>query len=498
MATRHGPALSADSVTYLSAANRLGAGLGYTDFTGGANTTFPPAFSTLLAILGSLGVSLTTAARVANAAFFGGVVALTWVVSGRHTRSSFVRLGATAAVAVSPAMLNLADHAWSEPAFCVVVLLFMLALEDSVTRDCARTRSAATAGVIVGGAFLVRYAGAILIPVGVLVLAIALRRAGRRVVVARVTVFLSCALFVPSLWLLRNASTAAPYVLGPRTIVADGIDSLAQLFAVSFGSLFVPSHWTHNGLVIAIPVVLLAAAVSTLPGAAPDRRRDGRTLLPLASFVVIYPLFVVGSGKLSGSSIDGRIVAPLYPPAVILVAVALEEALRRAARTRRLAVVRPTRLLLVGAALAAIAGSTFVFVRTIQTDGAAARGYASTSYRRSPLAGTVRTLRAGFLVATNRPWALYVATNHEPIVPAPGPLYPSASLAPATKDTLDDQACVGRVYVAWYGSASTPPSDRVGGLRLRKLRAVTDGTLYQVEPTDPDCLRGRRVAVGDR
>lgn len=485
-------------MTYLSAASRLGAGLGYTDFTGGANTTFPPAFSTLLAILGSLGVSLTTAARVANAGFFGGVVALTWVVSGRHTRSSFVRLGATAAVAVSPAMLNLADHAWSEPAFCVVVLLFMLTLEDSVTRDCARTRSAATAGMIVGGAFLVRYAGAILIPVGVFVLAIALRSAGRRVVVARVTVFLTCALFVPSLWLLRNAGTAAPYVLGPRTIVADGLDGLARLFAVSFGSLFVPSHWTRNGLVIAIPVVLLAAAVSSLPRAARDRRRDGRTLLPLASFVVIYPLFVVASGKLSGSSIDGRIVAPLYPPAVILVAVALEEALRRAARSRRLAIVRPTRLLLVGAALTAIAGSTFVFVQTIQTDGAAARGYASTSYRRSPLAGTVRTLRAGSLVATNRPWALYVATNHEPIVPAPGPLYPSASLAPATKDTLDDQSCVGRVYIAWYGSASTPPSDRVSGLRLRKLRVVTDGELYQVEPTDPACLHGRRVPGGDR
>ena len=290
----------------------------------------------------------------------------------------------------------------------------------------------------------------------------------------------------------------APYVLGPRTIVGDGIDGLARLFAVSFGSLFVPSDWTHNALVIVIPVVLLAAAFSTLPRAARDRRRDGRTLLPLASFVVIYPLFVVGSAKLSGSSIDGRIVAPLYPPAVILVAVALEEALRRAARRRRLAIVRSTRLLLVGAALAAIAGSTFVFVQTIQTDGAGARGYASTSYRRSPLAGTVRTLRAGSLIATNRPWALYVATNHEPIVPAPGPLYPSASLAPATKDSLDDQSCVRRVYIAWYGSASTPPSDRVGGLRLRKLRVVTDGKLYQVEPTDPACLHGRRVAGGDR
>ena len=89
------------------------------------------------------------------------------------------------------------------------------------------------------------------------------RPASRRL--CAVTVFLGCALFVPSLWLVRNASTAAPYVLGPRTIVGDGIDGLARLFAVSFGSLFVPSDWTHNALVIVIPVVLLAAAFSDSP-----------------------------------------------------------------------------------------------------------------------------------------------------------------------------------------------------------------------------------------
>ena len=455
-ATRHGPALSPDSVTYLSAARRLGAGLGYSDFTGGANTTFPPAFSAVLAILSSIGAGLTTAARLANAVCFAGVVILTWTLSRRLVHSSWVRLGATAAVAVSPAMLDLADHAWSEPAFCVLVLLFMLVLQDAVTRHRVSTRWAAVAGMIVGSAFLVRYAGAVLLPVGLLVLGFALRRAGRRVVVARLAVFSLCALVLPSLWILRNARTDAPYVLGPRVAVADGIDSLARKFAMSFGRLFVPPSWTQSRLVLVAVAVFVTAAISSLLLAVRDRRGDGRTLLPLASFVVIYSLFVVAAGKLSGSSIDGRIVAPLYPPVVILVAAALEQALDRTLRNRRPAVVRSIRLALPAAALAAVVGSALVFVQTVQADGAAARGYAASSYRRSPLAGAVRSLRAGVLVATNSPWGLYEATSHEPIVPAPGPFYPSISLVPTTKDTLDDLACARPVYVAWYGIEGAP------------------------------------------
>ena len=491
MATRHGPALSADSATYFSAANRIGAGLGYTDFTGGANTTFPPAFSTLLAVLGSLGLSLATAARVANAAFFTGVVGLTWVVAARHTRSSFARLGATAAVAVSPAMLDLADHAWSEPAFCVLVLLFVLVLEDSVTRDRARTRSAATAGMIVGAAFLVRYAGAILIPVGVVVLAIALRSAGRRIVVTRVSVFLACALVLPSLWILRNASTAAPYVLGPRTVVADGVDELARLFVVSFGSLFIPSRWTHDGLVIAVPFVLLAAAVSTLPAEhATAGEMDGHCCRSHRS-----------SSSIRCSS-SGR--------ESCRVRASTGASWRRSIHRPSSSLPRPSR-------------KRCVESREPAGLRSSVRPGCCWSVRRSPPSPDPRSCSCG---RSKRMVRQRAAMPPPPIafrrwLGRFGPFVPASSSPrtgrglctsrrttsrssrprtalsvgqPRARDQGHPRRPVvrGRVYVAWYGSTSTPPSDRVGGLRLRKLRAVTDGTLYQVEPTDPGCTRTAR------
>lgn len=135
IATRHGPGMSPDSVTYLSAARNLAAGHGYTDFTGQALTTFPPGYPALVAVLHVLGFSIATAARVVNAVSFGAVVLLAGTLIRRHTSSRAVALGATALVAVSPALINIASNAWSEPLFCALVLAFVLALEDGMDPD---------------------------------------------------------------------------------------------------------------------------------------------------------------------------------------------------------------------------------------------------------------------------------------------------------------------------------------------------------------------------
>jgi len=78
LATRNGPALSPDSVTYLSAARNILSGHGYTDFTGQAVTTFGPGFPALLAAGHWTGLSLFTTARLLNSASFLCIVVLTW------------------------------------------------------------------------------------------------------------------------------------------------------------------------------------------------------------------------------------------------------------------------------------------------------------------------------------------------------------------------------------------------------------------------------------
>ena len=492
LATRHGPVLSPDSVTYLSAARNLVAGHGYTDFTGHAVTTFPPGYSVLLAIGRWAGLSLLMAARVLNSGLFMLVVGLTWLVLRRHTRSRVVCIGATAFVAASQTMLNLSDHAWSEPAFCVLILVFTLLLEDAITRWRTRSWPVALAGVVVGCAFLVRYAATILLVVGVVTLIISHRRDGTRAVATRVAVFIATASLLPLIWIARNAASGTPYLLGPRVASTSGVGGLTRQFTVGLVSLFLPGFSTQSiVLLVALVTPLVASLWFAFRSGDEPRRRD-YTLLPTAIFVCLYPPFVVASGRFSGSSIDARLIAPMFPSVVILLAVLLDEILQRGRgelRTSNLRFVQPAvRLVGIGAGSAVLIASAVLFFDKVASDGASAHAYASTSYAESELAESVRALGPGSLVATNRPWALYVGTGRQPIVPSPAPLYPSVSLIPTTVEDLEHQTCTRRVYLAWYGYvAATPPSERVRGLRLHVLRTVNDGTLYRVDVDESGC-----------
>jgi len=102
----------------------------------------------------------------------------------------------------------------------------------------------------------------------------------------------------------------------------------------------------------------------------------------------------------------------------------------------------------------------------------------------------VKHLPADELVVSNRPWALYYASGHQPVVPRPGPLVPAASLVPSTVRELLDAACSGPVDVAWYGKPGSDAVDDVfPGLTLRPVHSVRDGFLYELSESKP-CRTG--------
>jgi hypothetical protein len=488
VATRHGPGLSPDSVTYLSAARNLAAGHGYVDLTGQANTTFAPGYPALLAAGQVIGLSLTTAARLVNVGSFAAIVLLSWALLRRHVTSPRLVLAATVAVALSPAVLNVADEAWSEPLFCVVLLVFVLVLEDVVAAHPPSLRLVGAAGLIAGVAFLVRYAASALIITGVLVLLVSRRPNWWPTRWLQVGVFLLGAAPLPALWVLRNATSGAPYVLGPRVAVTSSPWSLIVLFLGGIKELLVPTTATALWAVIVLPVAVVLAVGAATAIRARARRQPlvgSRSAAPLLGYVGVYAAFVLIAGKVSGASVDVRTIMPIYLPLLIVGAWLVEEARQRAPWATRLW--RRPRVGL------AVAGACLVFygcwfAQISWADGRVARGYAATRVVRSPLAAAVRRLPAGALVVTNAPWALYYASGHQPIVPAPGPLAPAVSLVPATLDVLTDAACAHAVYVAWFGG--NPPhampgsSPRPTGVRLLTVR---DGLLDLLRPQSLLC-----------
>ena len=103
VATRHGPLLSPDSVTYYSMGRNLALGRGYVDLTGTPDTTFAPGYPVVLAVGQMLGVGVAATARIVHAALFASLVPLTWTLVRRHTNSKILSLAATTIVVVTPA-----------------------------------------------------------------------------------------------------------------------------------------------------------------------------------------------------------------------------------------------------------------------------------------------------------------------------------------------------------------------------------------------------------
>lgn len=505
VATRHGPGMSPDSVTYLSAARNLASGHGYTDFTGQALTNFPPGFPSLVASTRVLGASVTTGARIVNAVSFAAIVLLAWVLVRRHVSSLLIALGTTALVALSPALINIASNAWSEPLYCALVLAFILALEHATAPGGHQARSIGAAAVLAGLAFLVRYVGLSLLIVGSLALVISSYREGVRAAARRLAVFWTVGLLIPVWWLLRNAGSGTRFVLGPRVAAPDSWGSFIGQFLDSVLGLFRPSGTSITTLLVVVMLGLggLGAYATRHRRTDPARPRTPR-VLSLVLYVAVYSVVVIASGKTAGASVDQRIVTPLYVPALILGAVLLAVTIQMLSRfsERRLVVLASG--LAVAIALAYGTSNAVAFASQTWKNGETARGYTQKNSAGYELVRSVEALGPRAFVATNRPWTLFAATGRQPIVPSPGVVAPELSLTPIGVSQLASQACNRPVYLAWFTyGAQWPytPAQLAAHLDLDPLQKVSDGVLYSVRPNEPDCpgtVASKRGATVDR
>jgi len=492
IATRHGPGMSPDSVTYLSAARNLASGHGYSDFTGQALTNFPPGYPALVAVMKVLGTSVATGARIVNAVSFGAIVILAGVLVRRHTSSPFLGLGTTVLVAVSPALINIASNAWSETLYCALVLAFIVALEDATASD-RHNRWLAAAGVLAGLAFLVRYAGLSLLIVGSLTIVASTYRAGLRAASHRLAVFVSVGLALPTLWMMRNATSGTRFLLGPRVAAPESWSAFVSRFLDAVNALFTPAGVGITATLVVVVLGLGAVVAYRARSGRPDRARPRRPRVhSLVIYVGVYAAVVVVSGKTAGASVDQRIVSPLYVPAVILGAVLLDLLIAQRVRVggRRWVAAVPALVML--AAVTYVGSTAATFASVAWNNGKTARGYTQQSSDRFQLVDSVEALNRRALVATNRPWTLFEATGRQPIVASPGQVAPELSLTPILVSQLATQSCSRPVYLAWFQYAAQwpfTPAQLSARLDLEAVQTLSDGTLYLVRPKEPDCPR---------
>jgi hypothetical protein len=157
---RLGPGVGGDATIYINSAENLiqGNGLGLIGPRGEFRLIpyFPPFFSLVLAIFGSLALDLTQAAMWMNTLLFGGMIFLAGALTWHASKMALPALLVSVLIAVSPVLVPIYSWAMSEPLSIFLGYLGLGCILLHPEKDHNRKLLMAAAGLC-GFSFLTRY-----------------------------------------------------------------------------------------------------------------------------------------------------------------------------------------------------------------------------------------------------------------------------------------------------------------------------------------------------
>jgi len=507
MATVLGAGMSPDSTNYVSLGRNIASGNGYRSFDGRSFTAFPPGLAAVIAVGQWLGLGADLTVRLFHAAAFAAAVLLGYLLLRRHLRTRSITIGATVLLAVSVPLLIVAQMIWTEPAFIVICLAFILALEQAVESSAARSWLAAAA-LLVWAAFMFRYAGIALLAVGVVAIVIARRRSGWRSVVVPAAGFAVLGLVGPLVLMARNHSVdgslmgprspsteSLPYVIR-RTIGVIGqwtlpspVPAMLQRLAglamvagvVGTAVLVVVAHRRRQNQLAASGTstrVAPVVAVDPIDGAATSPSTI--SIVPLIAFVVCYFGYLVfAKVTVAFDAVDTRLLAPLYVPIVVLMAIGLERVLGLLAvgRLDRLrSVLIGATVVFVGVQMVGATHTTWVSAR----DGV---GYTARTWQASELAAATRSVPQTAVLYSNVADGLWAVLEREPILGSPAKTAYRSDVQLAFPQEMLEHARCDETYLAWFTSEDRggyTPAELGAEMRLVVVSELDDGTLYRI------------------
>ena len=352
----YGAALTRDSSILLSTAMNLLAGEGWRDFSGSPIPGWPPLFPLLLAAGGWVGIEPFAAGRLVNATAFGLTILAAGCWLRSHLRSRLLVLAATATLAASLPLSELASRFLTEPLFVLLTLLALIQLASFRHR-----RTAASlwwAAVCTALAALTRWPGVVLIGAGVLLL---LPRAR-----LKQTLGFGAIASLPLLAVLgRNWTVSGDLTLatGERNVISRQSLSagLSQIVEV-FGEWVVPPNMPDGlAYLLGLVVGLVGLAGAAVVLCATRMRRDDpeaaaayfrlEPAIPFGVFAAAYLVFMVAVAPFTvAQAIDTRYLLPVHVP-LLLTAVFLLDRFLSIEATGKMVAVRYglTSLVLLGA-----------------------------------------------------------------------------------------------------------------------------------------------------
>ncbi len=494
----HGIALHGDSVTYLSVARNLNAGMGYTHFDGTPLTGWTPLYPTLLALLDlTLGVDPLSGARFFDAAVFCLIVFFSGLLFQRYLSEPFLVFVGAAFVLLSPDMLRLSTYGLSEPLFILLTLVFLLGLNRYLTTNSLSTLF--LTAVVVALAGVTRYIGVTLILAGAAAILLN-RHCTVRTRILHLLLFCVVASLPLALWAFRNIQlTGLPTeTRGP---------SKYPLYTNLYYTFVFHLNWFFPVYSIGVTttsrgaLAVLAAVCGYLAGWLLKPRDlwrwSNQAVLKLDAVPIFYITYVsflvVLSTTIGVERIGYRYVSPVFVPVVLVILVIMEQGLILPGKTITFGfmgdLVRIPRsplpiALLMGAFAIAATREVVTIARPVEPEN-------NVNHIAWQTSETVQLVKSVWLsqgedlpVYSNVPFALYVYAG------IPARWVPAANRQQSSEPRRPTETLAGqwperpRAYVVWFDIQKKGHLFGVESLQeiadVRSIARLEDGTVYEV------------------
>lgn len=417
---RHGPGLTPDSYSYLSAARALAHHGRLTIYDGTSLVAFPPGLSVALAGLLRLGLGLTPATVTLNALGYAatavGIFGILRVVLHRDG----IALALTAALLATGTFLSFYLVLLSEPVFLGVTFLALAALLHGVARGRLTPRTLTLVVLGAGVTELWRFTGVVIVPAVVLAWLFTQAWPWRLTTLVRAAGLGALASLGALVVVVRDlALGTGPF--GPTVTSSTPLGQIPQQIAHLAGSLASSSlvvpftsrypSWYESGsrAELLVGAVLIALVVAGVGRAL--RRRDLPVIL-LAAFTGLYwALLVYAESSNTQFNMNPRLAAPTAAGDLALAAYALAPLARGSAKALL------GRLGLAGLTLAVSAGALTLVSYTAQPL------YGVPPVAVTPAVHVVDHLPASVGVLTEDGAKLYWNSGHVPVVDMPAPSF---------------------------------------------------------------------------
>lgn len=320
---RLGIGIEADSISYILAARNLLNGDGLKDLHSGAMTPmthFPPLYSTILAIIGIVGIDPLAGSELLALITFGINIFLVGFIVYHYTKSRWLSILASLFMLSSINMLVIHSFAWTEPLFIMFTLLTIFFWANYLETNLKKFLY--LSATMTALAWLDRYVGITLIITSIITLLI-LSKTNLKAKIKNSVYFLVISCLPMSLWLLRNilvanSATNRSFFFHPISII-----QIKKGF-------YTISHWLFTdsivaniyiGLIILNLVILILYYNHKLQISYKLNNKLKKFLAINSIFIFVYLIFLIISISFldAATPLDYRILAPIFPLVLIII-----------------------------------------------------------------------------------------------------------------------------------------------------------------------------------